>query len=816
MSIGKQLVVGILVLAFLIVTVITVVFAFDMSRLTTRSGESLKSFSDDVQAESKKTFETTEKGVQTVSKQIETISTDSANKQLSNVCAEIAGKINGVMDVPFGSARTLADSLLFAKLDAEKQNRVPDRAWVERYIKDIMIRENLQAIWCCWELNQFDGKDAEYVGKEYRDPEAAEDVEEEYVSEGCFIPWFYRQDGKIIQGVNDDWRIADPPYYMHPFETGLEYVTDPYLDGGTPITTFCIPLKIDGKTVGVAGLDVRLETLVAILKDYKPFGDGFAMLFSPKKKILYHPNEEVALTTDEDGEEVYAELTPDGPLADAFHMFDKGEATYSSTTITGKPGPEMLVVHIPLQFGSDERTWVVAVAAPTSAVMKSRDESKVAMDEMLESIRKSNETMIETMGENTKRENDRFAEYAGKALQRSILIGAVVLVGAILAGLLFAGKVNSSISARDHWYQQVLDAVNSPISVVDMALRLTFINKAGRSLLRKNVEECLGKPYGEVWKDRIRENNNVTTLDSLQRSGKNLHANRYAETDWEITTDFIDRQGGGRIGMVEVCQDVTARENVLQIASEVDKVVEKTVEQVVEIVRDSELVQKGTNEQVADLKGITTDMQQMNEKTRLNAGRASDASKLTNDAVQAAKQGQERMMRMIDSMEQINKTSQDTQKVVHTIDDIAFQTNLLALNAAVEAARAGQHGKGFAVVAEEVRNLAARSAKAAHETTEMIDINNRQVVAGVETANQTADALNRIAEFVTKATTLVAEIAAASNEQAEGVTRINSKLDQVDAVTQQNLASASETSQTAHSLSEAVARLSEMMAQFKQ
>ncbi|MGL6195025.1 MAG: methyl-accepting chemotaxis protein [Thermoguttaceae bacterium] len=132
-------------------------------------------------------------------------------------------------------------------------------------------------------------------------------------------------------------------------------------------------------------------------------------------------------------------------------------------------------------------------------------------------------------------------------------------------------------------------------------------------------------------------------------------------------------------------------------------------------------------------------MSEIGGQTTANAKNATEANQLAKQANDTEVNGQKMMQQMIESMASITKNSQEVQKVVKVIDDISFQTNLLALNAAVEAARAGQHGKGFAVVAEEVRNLAARSAKAAAETTQMIENNSKQINEGAGIASHTAD-----------------------------------------------------------------------------
>ena len=234
-----------------------------------------------------------------------------------------------------------------------------------------------------------------------------------------------------------------------------------------------------------------------------------------------------------------------------------------------------------------------------------------------------------------------------------------------------------------------------------------------------------------------------------------------------------------------------------------------------EVSNASQSLADGAQQSAASLEEITASMHEVSGQTKKNAEGAGQARNLAQQASKAATDGQAAMQEMVGAMAQITKNSTEIQRVIKVIDDIAFQTNLLALNAAVEAARAGQHGKGFAVVAEEVRSLASRSAKAARETSDLIANSGREIEKGDEIAGRTAEVLNMIVEQVKKTTDLVAGIAIASNEQAQGVGQITIGLQQIDTVTQQNTAAAEESASAASEMSGMAATLQRLVGQFK-
>ncbi|MDQ6648072.1 MAG: methyl-accepting chemotaxis protein [Pseudomonadota bacterium] len=222
-----------------------------------------------------------------------------------------------------------------------------------------------------------------------------------------------------------------------------------------------------------------------------------------------------------------------------------------------------------------------------------------------------------------------------------------------------------------------------------------------------------------------------------------------------------------------------------------------------------------TQEQASSLEETASSMEQMTSTVKQNAENASHANQLARGAREQAEHGGEVAGRAIVAMSEINASSGKIADIVGLIQEIAFQTNLLALNAAVEAARAGEQGRGFAVVATEVRNLAQRSAGAAKEIKGLINDSAEKVRSGSELVNQSGKALAEIVDSVKKVTDIVAEIAAASQEQSAGIDQVNNAVMQMDEMTQQNAALVEEASAAARAMEEQAGELTRQVGFFK-
>jgi len=254
----------------------------------------------------------------------------------------------------------------------------------------------------------------------------------------------------------------------------------------------------------------------------------------------------------------------------------------------------------------------------------------------------------------------------------------------------------------------------------------------------------------------------------------------------------------------------TLEESLIQVDMAVDQISSASQE----ISSGSQVLAEATSEQASSLEEISSSLEEINSLTGNNADNAKSGLKLADLAVMAVDEGNVAMEKMNKAMESILKSSQETGKIIKTIDDIAFQTNLLALNAAVEAAHAGEAGKGFAVVAEEVKNLALRSAEAAKNTDALIEESSRNSEMGSRIVEQVTKSFLEMKEQFNKVKSIVNEISASSDEQSHGVSQISTGVGEMNRVTQQNAANAEESASAAEELTSQAAELKNMVNTF--
>jgi len=409
----------------------------------------------------------------------------------------------------------------------------------------------------------------------------------------------------------------------------------------------------------------------------------------------------------------------------------------------------------------------------------------------------------------------------------------VLLISLVIAGVVLATALGFFLS----------NSISNPLKkAVDMLKELQLGHLSARLRMDRRDEIGVMANTMDTFADDLQ---NVVVGTMKQISAGDLSANvtpRDAQDEimpaLKGTIDALRGliiDDGGRVLKAAANKDLSQRltedyqgeyadmkENINQLVQNLDdamKQVSEAVGQVSsasgQISQGSQSLAEGANEQASSLEEVSSSLEEMSSMTKQNADNSNHAKALMTEAGVSIKEADDAMKRMGEAIRQIKTSSDNTAKILKTIDDIAFQTNLLALNAAVEAARAGEAGKGFAVVAEEVRNLAMRSAEASKNTATMIEESVKNAEGGVKITEDVAKALGKTVDSSTKVSDLIAEIAAASNEQALGIEQVNTAVAQMNTVTQQNAANSEESASAAEELSSQAAELANMVGNFQ-
>ncbi len=273
--------------------------------------------------------------------------------------------------------------------------------------------------------------------------------------------------------------------------------------------------------------------------------------------------------------------------------------------------------------------------------------------------------------------------------------------------------------------------------------------------------------------------------------------NRLADGEFslEVNTDvFIGDMSQIKDSMVKILSSLnSSMSNIRKVATQVHNGSEQ-------VSTAAQTLSQGATEQSSAIQQLSASISQISQQVKVNSENSINASDIVKQAGDSLTKGNEQMEEMLNAMADINGKASEINKIIKTIDDIAFQTNILALNAAVEAARAGASGKGFAVVADEVRNLAAKSAQAAKNTTELIESTIQAVSNGTAIADSTAKTMIDVVEKAKKAQQLTSDIAEASQQQTSALEQVNSGVEQIAGVTETNTATAQETAAASQEL----------------
>ena len=555
--------------------------------------------------------------------------------------------------------------------------------------------------------------------------------------------------------------FSDEEFYKYAFSTGKPYITSPYDYEGVLMVSMTFPVFNNNVVVGVGGCDLAIDGMSEMVNGINIKGGGKAMIVAADGTVVADAA---------DPQNIGKNLQDDDKLMEKIAQVQDGKLLYG--VIKNSVGEVTdYAVNLPVKVAGSGVSWMLQIALPLELI-----------------------------------DNEVHAAMFGM-----IYSAAVVLFVAVVVAVLFGVLVGRSLNARDHWYKQVLDTIISPISLVDMERKVQFVNKVGRSIAQLDDTSYLGRNFADFLPNHALGVISDEVLDNLEKRGEKISEYELFEKTWETHTDFITDIKGNKVGMLEYYNDITDKKQIEKIIVAIKRMIDNVTESSKQITDAATSLSQGATEQAASLEEVSASLRQASAQITNNAENAVEANQLAKNASKLAAAGRDSMQKLEGAMQEITENSKLTRNVIKTIDDIAFQTNLLALNAAVEAARAGIHGKGFAVVAEEVRNLAARSAKAAQETAELIDNSNDKISSGAELSAKTANALGEIVEESAKVEGLISEIAMASQEQSEGIIQINLGLEQIDKVTQQNTSTSEETASAATELNQHINVLSDIV-----
>ena len=326
----------------------------------------------------------------------------------------------------------------------------------------------------------------------------------------------------------------------------------------------------------------------------------------------------------------------------------------------------------------------------------------------------------------------------------AIMLAAVIVGGA--AVYRWAAKLQLYV----YFLEGSLDALELPVTTTDMNMNWVFINKVTESLLAMHnldKKSCLGK-HCSNWKADIcgTENCGIESLRAGRpRTNYNQEYPDAPSTLMQVDTSYITDPKGNKLGHIEVVTNIDATRRLDQTISNV----------------------------AATLEEASAALEEMSSLTKQNAQASNEANSLMGQANHTMDKASKAISGLTGSMTELSNASQETGKIIKTIDEIAFQTNLLALNAAVEAARAGEAGAGFAVVADEVRNLAMRAAEAAKNTASLIEGTISRIDQGSTLVEQTNETFRGMANGISKVAEMLDGISTASQEQSLGIEEIN-------------------------------------------
>ncbi len=644
-------------------------------------------------------------------------SLDKAHEVARRWGAVVQADIQTAMD----TARTLAQAL-----EGMKIRGVPSRDMIDGILKRVLERyPSYLAVWTCWEPNALDGRDFRYTNAVGHD------------ATGRYIPYWNRLSGKIdVEPLKNYTTPGLGDYYLKPLKSGKETVFDPMpfnLKGKRELKTIlAVPIKYEGKVVGVVGVDIPLRHFESIIKKVKFFDIGYGFLIANNGVFVAHPTKWSNVGKPME----YFKFKPEVIQA-VRHGRETFQYKVSKTT-----GKKTYYAFAPIKIGFAKKQWSLATNIPI----------------------------------------DKITAPARKIWMTSIIIGNAVLILIGIIVWLVTGGITRPILGISNTIRKVAQkrdltlevAVNSRDELGVMAREFNNMMKALRDAFgtvetaAHRVNEQSAEVARRATANKQRAEDEQQQMNTIQET-----VNKMGETAGEVQQASNAQAETAQTSLRRVQQLIESMKQVDEASSEQIQEASVATERVgvmgetgAKVVATAQLQGEQVMKVTDALREISKAVEEMNQA----AARATDHGQAV---LQAAEEGTLSVQATVKGMEAIKESSDQISEIIGVITEIAEQTNLLALNAAIEAARAGAHGKGFAVVADEVGKLAQRSSEAAKEITQLIKDSTARVEEGTRLTGRSNEALKKIAEGGDINMRAIEEIARSANILAEGTQEVN-------------------------------------------
>jgi methyl-accepting chemotaxis protein len=656
-----------------------------------------------------------------------------AEQGAMEVARHWAAVVQADIQVAMDTARTLAQAI-----EGMKGRGEPPRDMINGMLKNVLEEyPNFVAVWTCWEPNALDGRDKEFTNALGHD------------HTGRFIPYWNRLEGipsvMPLHSYNAETR---GDYYLLPLRTGKEVLFDPIafeMNGTEQLkTVLAVPVKFEGKTVGVVGIDIPLTAFEPMIKRVRFFETGYGFLLANNGIFAAHPTRwsNVGLPMQ------HFDFKPESIQA----VRNGVEATELKVSLT--TGIATFYAFAPIRVGFSDKAWSMATNIPYTTI---------------------------TAG-------------AKKITNQAIVIGVLAMMVLALVVWFLVGNITRPILGMANTIRQVARerdlTLDVPVTSLDeigtMGHEFNNMMKAMRDSfgMVEDAAKGVNSQSGEVAK-RATANRDRAEQEEQQMGTILNTVGQMGETAAQVQQASLSQAEVAGVSYERMAELIQNMKKMDEAASDQIQEASVATERVAAMGTTAAKVTDTAQRQGQQVLQVTESMRMIAKSVEEMTRAAERATEQGRMVLEAAEEGRTTVDATVNGMRAIKSSSEQIADIISVITEIAEQTNLLALNAAIEAARAGVHGRGFAVVADEVGKLAQRSSEAAKEITQLIKDSTNKVEEGTRLTDRSQGALHKIAKGGEVNMRAIEEIARASELLAGNSTQVNRLVEDLNKLAQE-------------------------------